>query len=77
MRELSSKCETEGVPNKKSCAPSGRAQLFNAFDLRIRQLPQFLAALPASSFCLKRPLALKPGMEVDSRRLETLVLGLV
>mgnify|MGYP007066188066 CR=1 FL=1 len=33
--------------------------------------------LPASSFCLKRPLALKPGMEVDSSWLETLVLGLV
>ncbi len=33
--------------------------------------------LPVSSFCLKRPLALKPGMEVDSSWLETLVLGLV
>ena len=33
--------------------------------------------LPASSFCLKRPLALKPGMEVDSSWLETLVLGVV
>ena len=33
--------------------------------------------LPASSFCLKRPLALKPGMEVDSSWLDTLVLGLV
>ena len=33
--------------------------------------------LPASSFCLKRPLALKPGIEVDSNRLDTLVLGLV
>ena len=35
------------------------------------------AARAASSFCLKRPLALKPGIEVDSSRLDTLVLGLV
>ena len=66
-----------GVCGKeKRAAPEWWVQL-SAFDLKNQTASSVLAVLPASSFCLKRPLALKPGMEVDSRRLETLVLGLV
>ena len=59
--KVSSRLESTSIPGFKA---SGRFK-------------QKLEAGKAASFCLKRPLALKPGMEVDSRRLETLVLGLV
>ena len=61
---------------QKRAVPAWWAQLF-LMHSKNQTASSVFSALPASSFCLKRPLALKPGMEVDSRRLETLVLGLV
>ena len=74
--------KAEGIPNRslarisskqKGPHPGSRVRS----SMHIDQAVSSTFFLPASSFCLKRPLALKPGMEVDSRRLETLVLGLV
>ena len=73
------KAQAEGIPNRflariqKEPHPGSRVR----FSLCRDQAVSSTLFLPASSFCLKRPLALKPGMEVDSSWLETLVLGLV
>ena len=58
---------------KKRTAPGVTGTVLSVRD----QAVSSTLFLPASSFCLKRPLALKPGMEVDSSWLDTLVLGLV
>ena len=71
--------ENRRLSAKKSRLPPNTEKQLSHARMLVDQAVSstLLAALPTSSFCLKRPLALKPGMEVDSKRLDTFVLGLV
>ena len=72
------RAQAEGIPNRSLPATKRTAPGVTGTVLSVRdQAVSSTLFLPASSFCLKRPLALKPGMEVDSSWLDTLVLGLV